>query len=63
MKKIFSLLLVAVAVCGFTLGCSQGGGDSAPAPTPEAEAPAEGEEAPAEGEEAPAEGEEAPAEG
>lgn len=66
MKKIFSLLLIAVAVCGFTLGCA--GGDSAPAPaTPPsseetdagaAAAPAE-DEAPAEGEK-PAEGEAAP---
>jgi hypothetical protein len=56
MKKIFSLLMVAVAICGFTLGCSEGGGDSAPAPAPTEDAGAAdttpADEAPAE--EAPA---------
>ncbi len=31
MKKLFSLLIVAVALCGFTIGCSSD--DSAPATT------------------------------
>jgi hypothetical protein len=60
MKKIFSLLMVAVAICGFTLGCSEGGGDSAPeTAAPATEDPGAADTTPAE--EAPGETEEAPA--